>query len=53
MILIETNRLLLRNVAPEDAEVMYDYRNDEICARYQLHRSEERTEHGSFEETWI
>ena len=35
MILLETKRLILRNTLPEDAEVMYDYRNNEICARYQ------------------
>ena len=35
MIFIETNRLLLRNVQPEDAAVMYDYRNDDRCAKYQ------------------
>ena len=35
MILIETARLLLRNVAAKDTEIMYDYRNNEICARYQ------------------
>lgn len=35
MILVETARLLLRNVAVKDAEIMYDYRNNEICARYQ------------------
>jgi hypothetical protein len=35
MILVETARLLLRNVAAKDAEIMYDYRNNEICARYQ------------------
>ena len=35
MILIETTRLLLRNVAAKDAEIMYDYRSNEICARYQ------------------
>ena len=32
---IETKRLLLRNLAPRDADIMYDYRNNEICARYQ------------------
>lgn len=31
----ETDRLLLRNVMPKDADIMYDYRNNEICARYQ------------------
>ena len=35
MIFIETNRLILRNVAAKDADIMYDYRNNEICARYQ------------------
>ena len=35
MTFIETERLLLRNVAPKDANIMYDYRNNEICARYQ------------------
>ena len=35
MIFLETDRLILRNVKPEDAEVMYDYRNNELCARYQ------------------
>ena len=35
MIFIETDRLLLRNVAAKDADIMYDYRNNEICARYQ------------------
>ena len=35
MIFLETHRLILRNVASQDAAVMYDYRNNEICARYQ------------------
>ena len=35
MVFMETNRLRLRNVALKDAEIMYDYRNNEICARYQ------------------
>ena len=30
MILMETARLLLRNVAVKDAEIMYDYRNNEM-----------------------
>ena len=32
---LETDRLFLRNVAAKDADIMYDYRNNEICARYQ------------------
>lgn len=35
MIFLTTERLILRNAAPEDARVMYDYRNNPICARYQ------------------
>lgn len=35
MIFIETDRLILRNIAAKDADIMYDYRNNEICARYQ------------------
>ena len=31
----ETDRLILRNVLPKDADIMFDYRNNEICARYQ------------------
>ncbi len=35
MIHIETDRLVIRNLAANDAAVMFDYRNNEICARYQ------------------
>ena len=35
MTFIETDRLILRNVAAKDAGIMYDYRNNEVCARYQ------------------
>ena len=35
MTFIETYRLLLRNVAAKDVDIIYDYRNNEICARYQ------------------
>ena len=35
MIHLETERLLLRNTRPEDAEIMFDYRNNEVCTRYQ------------------
>lgn len=35
MTFIETDRLVLRNVAAKDADIMYDYRNNELCARYQ------------------
>lgn len=42
MIFIETDRLLLRNVAAKDAEIMYDYRSNEICARYQRGQVKDR-----------
>ena len=35
VIFLQTDRLVLRNVKAEDAAVMYDYRNDQRCARYQ------------------
>ena len=35
MTFVETDRLRLRNVMAQDADIMYDYRNNEICARYQ------------------
>ena len=35
MIQLETKRLALCNVTPADAEIMFDYRNNEICARFQ------------------
>ena len=35
MICLETERLILRNTCETDAEVMFDYRNDDRCARYQ------------------
>lgn len=35
MIFLESNLLRLRNVEAKDADVMYDYRNNEICAKYQ------------------
>lgn len=35
VIFLETDRLRLRSVEAKDVEVMYDYRNNEICARYQ------------------
>ncbi len=30
-----TERLIVRNVTEKDVPVIYDYRNNEICARYQ------------------
>ena len=39
MLFLQTERLLLRNVEEKDAAVMYDYRNNPICARYQRGQS--------------
>ncbi len=35
MIFIETNRLRLRNIDRKDVDEMFDYRNNEICSKYQ------------------
>lgn len=35
MVYIKTQQLLLRNLSPADSQVIYRYRNDEACARYQ------------------
>lgn len=41
MSIIETERLILRNVAAKDADIMFDYRNNEICAKYQRGQTKE------------
>jgi len=35
MVFLETKRLILRQVMPDDAQIMFDYRNNELCSRYQ------------------
>ncbi len=42
MIFLETERLYLRNVEAKDAEIMFDYRNHEICARYQRGQTKDK-----------
>ena len=32
---IETERLHLRNLQEKDAEIMHDYRNNELCSQFQ------------------
>ena len=44
MIFLETERLLLRNVITDDVDIMFDYRNNEICSRYQ--RGQTKTHDG-------
>lgn len=42
MVFLETERLILRQVKPEDADTIHDYRNNEICARYQRGQTRDR-----------
>lgn len=42
MIFLETDRLILRNVVITDADIMFDYRNNELCARYQRGQTKDR-----------
>ena len=35
MIKIDTDRLILRNVTEKDIPIIFDYRNNKICAKYQ------------------
>ena len=35
MLKFETERLICRNLQEKDAEIMFDYRNNELCAKYQ------------------
>ena len=39
MICLKTQRLTLRNVAAKDADTIFDYRNNELCARYQRNQT--------------
>lgn len=41
MIFIETKRLVLRNLSKKDAYVMFDYRGNEICAKYQREQTKD------------
>lgn len=44
MISLKTQRLTLRNVAASDADTIFDYRNNELCAKYQ--RNQTKTHDG-------
>lgn len=39
--MIETERLIVRNVDAKDADIMYEYRNSEICSKYQRGQTKE------------
>lgn len=43
MVFLKTDRLSLRNIDLKDAEEMFDYRNNEVCARYQRGQSKTLT----------
>lgn len=40
--MLETRRLCLRNLCPEDDDTLYAYRNDELCSRYQRYENTSR-----------
>ena len=44
MLFLETDRLFLRNVITDDVDIMFEYRNNEICSRYQ--RGQTKTHNG-------
>ena len=44
MLFLQTKSLLLRSVEAKDVVVMYDYRNNPICARYQRGQSKSRAD---------
>ena len=44
MILLETNRLRLRNVMEKDIPIIYHYRNNELCAQYQRGQTKDYSE---------
>ncbi len=44
MLFFETDRLFLRNVIIDDVDIMFDYRNNEICSRHQ--RGQTKTYNG-------
>lgn len=41
MIFLETERLILRSLEEKDAEIMYDYRNNPLCSKYQRDQTKE------------
>ncbi len=43
-VFLETSRLILRNIKADDLEILYDYRNNELCSKYQ--RDQTKTKDG-------
>lgn len=44
MVFLQTERLILRQVKESDAQIMFDYRNNELCSRYQRGQSKKLDE---------
>jgi len=44
MKIIETERLILRNFLPQDLDILWDYRRNPLCSRYQRGQSSDRSE---------
>lgn len=42
MIFLETERLILRNMEEKDLETMYEYRNSQLCSRYQRGQTKDK-----------
>ena len=42
MIFLETERLLLRNIQEKDLDILYDYRNNQLCSRHQRSQTKDR-----------
>ena len=44
MIFLKTKRLVLRSLMPQDVDTIFDYRNNEICFRYQKGQTKDYAE---------
>ncbi len=42
MIFLETERLRLRNIEEKDLDIMYEYRNNQRCSRYQRGQTKDK-----------
>lgn len=44
MIFLKTKRLVLRSLMPQDVDTIFDYRNNEVCFRYQKGQAKDYAE---------
>lgn len=42
MIFLETDRLYIRNLMEKDVDIMFDYRNNENCSKYQRNQTKDK-----------